>query len=158
MTRKYKRKTRKKRGTRTIGYGRVGQHRKKGQRAGAGKTTGWKKHKKMLFLKQKKLGFPDPDWRHGKKGFKRPQDMVRIYKINTLNVKDLDFKLDNFVENGLAEKSGETYSLNLSQMDVQKLLGKGEIHKKVNISVNRATEKAILKIKAAGGKVVLLES
>jgi len=94
----------------------------------------------------------------GKKGFKRPQDMTRIYKINTLNVKDLDFKLNNYVENGLAEKSGDTYSINLSQMDVQKLLGKGEIRKKVNISVKTASEKAIEKVKAAGGKVVLIES
>jgi len=50
------------RGTRTAGYGRVGQHRKAGQRAGKGKTTGWKKSKKSYYLKQKELGFPDPDW------------------------------------------------------------------------------------------------
>jgi ribosomal protein L15 len=43
-------------------------------------------------------------------------------------------------------------------MDVQKLLGKGEIRKKVNISVKTASEKAIEKVKAAGGKVVLIES
>ena len=68
--RKFPKKIRKKRGTRTIGYGRVGQHRKTGQRAGRGKTTQWKKSKKSYYLKQKKLGFPDPDWDIGKKGFK----------------------------------------------------------------------------------------
>jgi len=78
------------RGTRTCGYGRVGQHRKTGQRAGRGKTTQWKKSKKTLYLKQKELGFPDPDWKMGKTGFKRPQDINRINKTNTLNVKDLD--------------------------------------------------------------------
>ena len=60
------------RGTRTQGYGTVGQHRKAGQRAGKGKTTQWKKSKKTYYLKQKELGFPDPDWDLGKRGFKRP--------------------------------------------------------------------------------------
>jgi len=36
------------RGTRTQGYGKVGQHRKAGQRAGKGKTTQWKKSKKSI--------------------------------------------------------------------------------------------------------------
>lgn len=158
MTRKYPKKIRKLRGSRTCGYGTQGQHRKKGQRGGAGKTTGWKKHKRSLYEVQKKMGFPDPDWRKGKKGFKRPQDITRIYKVNTLNVKDLDVKLDKFVEKGLAEKSGETYSIDLAKMNIQKLLGKGEIQKKVNISVKTASERAVEKIKAVGGKVVLIES
>lgn len=63
------------RGTRTQEYGPVGQHRKAGQRAGKGKTTQWKKSKKSYYLKQKELGFPDPDWDFGKRGFKRPQDI-----------------------------------------------------------------------------------
>jgi len=154
---KFKKKIRKKRGTRTIGYGKVGQHRKKGQRAGAGKTTQWKKSKKSLFLKQKKLGFPDSDWRIGKKGFKRPQKIKRIENVNAVNVKDLEFKLDKFVEEKVAEKSGEIYSIDLSKMNIQKLIGRGNIHKKVNISVDRASVKAIEKIEAAGGKVVLLQ-
>jgi len=157
MTRKFKKKIRKKRGTRTVGYGRVGQHRKKGQRAGAGKTTQWKKSKKSLYFKQKKLGFPDPDWRFGKKGFKRPQKINRIEKVNAINVKDLEFKLDKFIENNIAEKSGEIYSIDLSKINVQKLIGKGEISKKVSISVNKASERAVKKIETAGGKVVLLE-
>ena len=78
------------RGTRTHGYGRVGQHRKTGQRAGRGKTTQWKKSMYSYYLKQKELGFPDPDWDLRKKGFKRPQDIKRIYHVNTINVKDLE--------------------------------------------------------------------
>ncbi|MHA2323973.1 MAG: hypothetical protein ACXACB_01130, partial [Promethearchaeota archaeon] len=88
--RTYDRKVLKMRGRRTRGYGKVGQHRKTGQRAGRGKTTQWKKSKRSFYLKQKELGFPDPDWDIGKKGFKRPQDISRINKVNTLNVKDLD--------------------------------------------------------------------
>ncbi|MCK4481217.1 MAG: hypothetical protein KAV01_11870, partial [Candidatus Lokiarchaeota archaeon] len=102
------------RGRRTHGYGRVGQHRKTGQRAGRGKTTQWKKSKKSYYLKQKELGFPDPDWDMGKKGFKRPQDLVRIYKVNTLNVKDLDQKIDSLVIGKKATKSGNSYSINMN--------------------------------------------
>ena len=111
--RKYDRRIRKMRGVRTRGYGRVGQHRKGGQRGGKGKTTGWKSHKKSYYLKQKELGFPDPDWIIGKKGFKRPQDIVRVNKVNAINIKDLDLKIDKFVEEEKATKSGVAYSIDL---------------------------------------------
>lgn len=144
------------RGRRTHGYGRVGQHRKTGQRAGRGKTTQWKKSKKSYYLKQKELGFPDPDWDFGKKGFKRPQDITRIYKINAINIKDLDLKIERFVQDEKASKTGNIYTINLTDINIQKVLGRGDINKKINISVKKASEKAIQKIEAAGGKVTLL--
>ena len=130
--RKYPKKIRKMRGTRTCGYGRVGQHRKTGQRAGRGKTTQWKKSKKTLYLKQKELGFPDPDWKMGKTGFKRPQDINRIYKINTLNVKELDQKIESLVVENKATKSGNTFSINLNNINIQKVLGRGNLNKPIN--------------------------
>ncbi|MFX0003351.1 MAG: uL15m family ribosomal protein [Candidatus Hodarchaeota archaeon] len=144
------------RGTRTHGYGRVGQHRKTGQRAGRGKTTQWKKSKKSYYLKQKELGFPDPDWKMGKRGFNRPQDITRIYQVSTINVKDLDNKIDKLVLDKKAIKSGNTYSINLNEMNIQKVLGRGLINKTINITVNKASKKAIEKIQAAGGKITLL--
>ena len=134
------------RGTRTCGYGRVGQHKKSGQRAGRRKTTQWKKSKRSYYLKQKELGFPDPDWIMGKKGFKRPQDITRIYKVNAINIKDLDLKLDSLVKDQKAIKSGATYSINLNDIEIQKILGRGQINKKVNITVKKASENAIKKI------------
>ncbi len=154
--RNHDRKVRKMRGTRTHGYGRVGQHRKSGQRVGRGKTTQWKKSKKSYYLKQKELGFPDPDWDMGKKGFKRPQDITRIYQVNTLNVKDLDHKIEALVIENKASKSGNTYSINLNDINVQKVLGRGEINKKINISVKNASKRAVEKIEAAGGQINLL--
>ena len=144
------------RGRRTNGYGKVGQHRKSGQRAGRGKTTQWKKSKKSYYLKQKELGFPDPDWDMGKKGFIRPQDIRRIYQVNTLNVKDLDLKIDNFVLDKKATKSGNSYNINLNEVNIQKLLGRGEINRTMNISVIKASKRAIEKIEAAGGKVSII--
>ncbi|MBA7529279.1 hypothetical protein ES705_21474 [subsurface metagenome] len=154
--RKFPKKVRKMRGTRTHGYGRVGQHRKAGQRAGKGKTSQWKKSKKSYYLKQKELGFPDPDWDFGKRGFKRPQDINRIYQVNALNVKDLDSKIEELTKNNIASKSGNTYTIDLKDVNIQKILGRGEINKKINISVNKASKRAIEKIESAGGKVTLL--
>ncbi len=154
--RKFPKKVRKMRGTRTHGYGRVGQHRKAGQRAGKGKTTQWKKSKKSYYLKQKELGFPDPDWDFGKRGFKRPQDINRIYKVNALNVKDLDSKIEELTKNNIASKSGNTYTIDLKDLNIQKILGRGEINKKINLSVKKASKRAIEKIESAGGKVTLL--
>ena len=144
------------RGRRTHGYGRVGQHRKTGQRAGRGKTTQWKKSKKSFYLKQKELGFPDPDWDLGKRGFKRPQDIVRIYNVNTINVKDLDQKIDNLVIGKKATKSGNTYNIDMNNLNIQKILGRGEINKTINITVKKASQKAIEKVEAAGGKITLM--
>ena len=144
------------RGTRTVGYGRVGQHRKAGQRAGKGKTTGWKKSKKSYYLKQKELGFPDPDWDFGKKGFKRPQDIRRIYNVNTLNIKDLDLTIEDLTQKNIATKTGTTYSINMKDLNVQKILGRGEVNNKINITVDKASKRAIEKIESAGGKVTLL--
>ena len=144
------------RGSRTHGYGRVGQHRKTGQRAGRGKTTQWKKSKKSYYLKQKELGFPDPDWDLGKRGFQRPQDITRIYQVNTINVNDLDKTIDKFVLDKKAMKSGNSYNINLNEINIQKILGRGEINKKINITVNQASKKAIEKIQAAGGKITIL--
>jgi len=144
------------RGTRTQGYGTVGQHRKAGQRAGKGKTTQWKKSKKSYYLKQKELGFPDPDWDFGKKGFKRPQDINRIYHVNALNIKDLDSKIEDLTLKNVATKSGNTYTINLKDINIQKILGRGEIDKKINLTVNKASKRAIEKIESAGGKVTLL--
>ncbi len=153
--RKYKRKIRKFRGSRVCGYGRVGQHRKTGQRAGRGKTTQWKKAMKSYYLKQKELGFPDPDWDFGKKGFKRPQDTVRLSKVNTMNIKELDQSIESLVLSNKAKKSGNTFEINLAELNVQKILGRGSITKAVNVSVNRASKQAQQKIEAAGGKVIL---
>ena len=156
MTRKFPKRIRKMRGTRTQGYGRVGQHRKAGQRAGKGKTTQWKKSKKSYYLKQKELGFPDPDWDFGKRGFKRPQDINRIYRVNALNIKDLDSKIEDLTLKNVATKTGNTYTINLKDINIQKILGRGDINKKINLTVDKASKRAIEKIESAGGKVTLL--
>jgi len=43
---------------------------------------------------------------------------------------------------------------NLNDLNIQKVLGRGEINKKINITVNKASKKAIEKVEAAGGKTI----
>ncbi len=91
----------------------------------------------------------------GKKGFIRPQDLRRIYQVNTINVKYLDQKIDALVLDKKATKSGNSFSIDLNVINIQKLLGKGNIGKSIDITVNKASEKAIKKIQDAGGKINL---
>lgn len=118
-------------------------------------TTGKFKHKWTYYTKQKSLGFPDPRWKIGKKGFKRPPGIVRTTKVNPINVRDLDTRLDQFVQGGKAEKKGKTYTIDLADLNVQKLLGSGRISKKVKVTVRTASPRAVEKIEAAGGSVEL---
>lgn len=151
--RKFRKKIRKYRGNRTCGYGQIGQHRRRSMK---GKTTHWSKSMKSYYLKQKKLGFPDPDWIKGKRGFNRPQDIVRIYRVNSLNIKDLDNKIEALVQEKKAIKTGNTYTIDLNGINIQKIIGRGEISKKIIITVNKASARAIEKIEAAGGKITLV--
>ncbi|HEW93132.1 50S ribosomal protein L15 [Candidatus Geothermarchaeota archaeon] len=127
------RKTRWQRGSRTYGWGRVGQHRKSGSRGGYG-LAGLKKHKRFYMMKY----IPD---HFGKHGFKS------IYeRRKSINVGDLE----RFIDKGITR-------IDLNKMGIDKLLAKGRINVPVEVIVKEATERAIRKIEEAGGKVILLE-
>ncbi|MHA2391359.1 MAG: uL15m family ribosomal protein, partial [Promethearchaeota archaeon] len=55
-----------------------------------------------------------------------------------------------------ASKSGNTYNINLNDINVQKVLGRGMINKSINITVKKASRKAIEKVESAGGKITLI--
>ena len=106
----------------------------------------------------KTLGFPGPDgdkWRLGKKGFIRPPDMRRIYAVNSINIKTIDILIDKWVEEGKATKTGDTYKINLADLSYNKLLGRGDATKKLEITVEKASASAVSKIEAANGQVIL---
>lgn len=135
------RKIRKQRGSRTHGWGQVGQHRGGGMRGGRG-MTGGQKHYWTHTIKYQPQYF-------GKKGFKRPW----IYKIETINVGDLDQNIEVLLEDGLAEKRGKKISVNLDDMGVQKLLGSGKVTHPLLITVRNWSNTASKKIEEAGGKI-----
>jgi ribosomal protein L15 len=89
----------------------------------------------------------------GKYGFKRPQQYMQ--KDSTINVSHLNESLDTLVEKGKATMRGQTYTVDLKDLGIMKLLAQGNVTKKVNVTVSKATERAVTKIKKAGGKVTL---
>nr|HDO81242.1 50S ribosomal protein L15 [Candidatus Bathyarchaeota archaeon] len=134
-----KRKVRKMRGSRTHGYGRVGQHRGGGQRGGKG-GAGKHKHLWIWVLKYDREYF-------GKHGFKR-HGVTR--DVATLNVGGLD-------ENVSLLKSGEEKGvpiIDLTSLGYVKVLGSGKVTRPLIVKATEFTELAIRKIEEAGGKAI----
>jgi len=143
-----RRKARKFRGSRTHGYGRVGQHRKGGSRGGKGRAAG-RKHGHMWSYIIKY----EPD-RFGKHGFHRPQELVREPK--TINVGELDERIDLLLENKIAEYEEDKIIIDVTKLGLDKVLGKGKVTKPLIIKAKSFTTSAIKKIEDAGGKAIII--
>jgi len=135
-------RTNKFRGGRTHGRGKK-SGRGAGKQGGHG-NAGLHKHKTMTVLKYDPMHF-------GRHGFKRPQKMVSA-KI-TLNVGDLDEKLDELLRQGFAAKENGKVKVNLANMGVDKLLGFGKTVNSYEVVVAEFSEKAKEKLEAAGGSI-----
>ena len=127
------RKTRKHRGSRTQGWGRIGQHRDAGSRPY--RKVGMHKHRWSINSNLEESHF-------GKFGFRSPQALHS--KENILNITTLD---------QLAAQTNQT-TLDLTSMGYTKLLGTGKITKCLTVTVPAASKTAQEKIQAAGGKIV----
>ena len=156
MTRKFAKDTRKFRGERRYGYGKI--HRHSGQRGGVGLYTGRLKQMRSRFTKQQALGFPDPKWEIGKNGFKVPPEIARRKAVNAINLKKLEELVDAWVAEGKAQKNGATYVINLDSLNYQKLIGRGSVTKKLEITVQSASEGVQEKLKDAKCKLTLLKA
>lgn len=132
------RKIRKKRGSRTQGYGRVGQHRGIGSRGK--RNAGKHKHLWSYVIKY------EPD-HFGKKGFTSP--FRRKEKI--INVEELD----EIAEKISFKKEKGKFYINLSDLGYTKLLGTGKITKPLIVTVLSCSNSTIEKIKKAGGRILI---
>ncbi len=134
------RKVRKKRGSRTHGYGRVGQHRcsgSKGFRKAGRHKAGW-----SYVLRY------EPDY-FGKKGFTSPKSLRQ--KANVINVG----KLNEIAEKFSVEKEKGKSFVDLESLGYTKLLGTGKITKSLIVKVASCSESAAEKIKNAGGQILM---
>ena len=132
------RKTRKNRGTRTQGYGRIGQHRKSGSQGF--RKPGRHKHLWSYVVTH------EPDY-FGKHGFTSPKSLKN--KPNPINIKNLDALAAQIS----AEAEGKTH-INLTELGYTKLLGTGKTTKTLIITVTSCSKTANEKITKAGGKVI----
>ncbi|MEM1515045.1 MAG: uL15 family ribosomal protein [Candidatus Bathyarchaeia archaeon] len=135
------RKIRKKRGSRTCGYGRVGQHRKSGSKGE--RRAGRHKHLWSWVLRY------EPDY-FGYKGFVSPKQkkMKNLRYINLKELQEITLKMTTKVG------EGEKIFIDLKAMGYMKLLGKGKITLPVVVKVPSYTKEALRKIKEAGGEIL----
>ena len=136
------RKTRRKRGSRTHGYGAHDRHRGRGSRHY--RRAGRHKHLWTYVVKY------EPDY-FGKHGFKSPRS--KFLKVKTINVGQLDELLRLLEAEGrLEEREGLPY-IDLEALGYAKLLGRGSISRPVLVRVRAWTELAEEKITEAGGRI-----
>ena len=131
------RKTRRLRGSRTHGWGQVGQHRASGHKGGLG-VSGQLKHHYSSMLRD------DPDhFGHDSTHPPRSND-ARVWA----SVRDLD---DLYARHGRDE--GGKKIVDLSAGGYDKLLGGGRIKSAYTVIISSATKAAAQKVKDAGGEV-----
>lgn len=141
-----RKKSKKLRGrTRTMGWGRIGQHRKSGSRGGFG-LVGFHKHKWTWTIKYA------PHW-FGKHGFTQPPTIVA--EINAINVGELDEIARDMLGQGIAQKEDNKVVIDVSVLGFNKVLGRGKITLPLKVITPAITERAREKIEAAGGEVVI---
>ncbi|MGP8319544.1 MAG: uL15m family ribosomal protein [Methanosarcinaceae archaeon] len=141
-----KTKTKKFRGSRTCGGGTTKNRRGAGNRGGRGRAGGCKHHN----VRAMQLGYA-----YGKHGFKRPLKM--IHDASIANVGELDELADQLVDEGFAQLEDGVYSMNLKKLDIEKVLGTGQVIKSLAITANGFSASARNKIEAAGGTCIEIE-
>ena len=129
------RKIRKFRGSRTQGYGRIGQHRDSGSKGH--RKVGRHKHLWSLVVTSE-VGY------FGKNGFTSPQSL-HSYE-NPINLR----KLEEIMPTTQEKKP----QINLTALGYTKLLGAGKVTKPLIVHVPSYSKSAAEKIKKAGGEIV----
>ena len=131
-----RKKNSRQKGSHTYGWGSKKKHRKAGNRGGRGMAGTGKRsdHKKTMILK--KFGH---DY-FGKFGFVRHNTNAVSKEIKTINIGDLE----KFKEN----------NIDLRKLGFDKLLGKGNISKKVTVIIDSFSKSAKEKIEKIGGQVL----
>lgn len=124
------------------GYGSSKKNRGAGNRGGKGNAGSGKKgqSKRMTEEGVQELG---------ETGFTSRQP-----EKNGINLRDIDDKIESLVEEGLAEKEGESYVFDAGDAGYDKVLGKGHLNHEIKIHAEKFSSSAERKIEEAGGEVV----
>jgi large subunit ribosomal protein L15 len=134
------RKVRKMRGSRTHGYGQIGQHRRSGSRGGKG-HAGMHKHRWTYVQRY------EPDY-FSKDKFKPPNQA----QPSIINLKQLE-EIAQKLQQARKSKRGKI-SIDLKEMGYDKLLGSGKITTAMSVKIPSCSEGAKKKIEDSGGEVI----
>lgn len=147
MTVNRRKKIVKQRGYTTHGWGSMKKHRGAGNRGGRGMAGSGKRadQKKQSILKEYGNAY------FGKRGFfkhnKKP--------IKSVNAAYLEEQLSNLLSKNLINEENKRFVIDLKKLGYDKLIGSGKITKKLIITADAASKKAVDKVKKAGGEVIL---
>jgi large subunit ribosomal protein L15 len=130
------RKIRKTRGSRTQGFGRIGQHRDSGSKGY--RKVGRHKHLWSYVVTH------EPDY-FGKSGFTSPK---------SLKTHDYTINIQKLTEMTPTQKDGKNI-IDLTSLGYTKLLGTGRISKAIVVTVPSVSKMAQEKILEAGGEVIV---
>lgn len=125
------------------GYGSSKKNRGAGSRGGRGKAGIGKKahHEKMTGEGVHKLG---------EEGF-TPHGST---EQNGINLRDIDQRIEEFVEEGSAEETEDGYIFHAAEAGYQKVLGSGKLFKDIEIHAEEFSDSAKRKIEEAGQEAV----
>lgn len=139
------RKVRKRRGSRTHGWGQIGQHRKHGAKGGRG-MAGGHKHKWTWIVKYAPNQF-------GEKGFHRPTSR----EVKALNLNQISVLAEKLAKSGSEKVEEGRVVVDLSPLGYEKVLGKGRLTIPVKIVAKSWTGGAEEKIRASNSVIMAAE-
>ena len=131
------------RGRKTCGYGARKKHRGKGSVGGKGMAGTGKRadQKKTLIL------------RKGVEYFGSKRKLLKKNKaFEVINLGEINKNIEKYIKQGRGKKTTEGIEIDLKKL---KILGTGEIDKKIIIKARAASKSAVEKIEKAGGKIIL---
>ncbi|MBS3134372.1 uL15 family ribosomal protein [Candidatus Woesearchaeota archaeon] len=136
------------RGSMTHGWGAKKKHRGAGNRGGVGMAGSGKRadQKKISIIKYYGHEY------FGKKGFRRPQKMLR--EIKSINIASLEQKIPLYLSKQKIKEENGKYIINLTELGYGKLLGSGKIKTRMEVTVHTASRNAVARIEEAKGKVI----
>ncbi|MBU0757239.1 MAG: 50S ribosomal protein L15 [Nanoarchaeota archaeon] len=141
-----RKKVTRKRGSETHGHGASKKWRGAGHKGGRGNAgSGKRGDSKIMKVTKGNKNYL------GKHGF----TSKNIDTIKTINLFTIQKQMDSLLSKKLIKQEGDTYIIDLGSIGFNKLLSKGNVTKKLNITVDFATGNAIEKVAKAGGIVMI---
>ncbi len=148
MTTHKRKKMEKYRGSKTHGCGSMKKRRGAGSRGGRGMAgTGKRADTKKPSISDNYSTY------FGKHGFHKKNARI----VKSVNISYFQQKIDKLASQSLITEKGGVYTVDLSKLGFDKLLGAGNLSKKINFTAKYASPSAVEKVKKAGGSVKLPE-
>jgi large subunit ribosomal protein L15 len=134
------------RGSGTHGRGNGKNGRGAGNRGGRGNAGYGKK------AKHRKMEAWNDGYELGESGFTRPQATAK--ETSAINLRDIDQRIEAFVEAGVAEEDGDGYVFYADEAGYDKVLGSGRLTKDIDVRAAAFSESAARKIEDHGNKAI----